>query len=51
MVVLIRKKGGRAWMLEMREMRSRFLSELLMTSRLVSLVPNFFFAQFALVVS
>lgn len=50
MVVLIRKEGGRAWML-MREMRSRFLSELLMTLRLVSLVPDLFFTQLSLVVS
>lgn len=50
MVILIGKEGGRAWML-MCEMRSRFLSELLMTLRLVSLVPNLFFAQFTLVIS
>lgn len=50
MVVLIRKEGARAWVL-VREMRSRFLSWLLMTLRLVSLVPDLFFTQFSFVVS
>ena len=49
MVVLVGKEGSRAWVL--REMRSRFLGDLLMTLRLVSLEPDLFLTQFSFMVS
>lgn len=50
MVVLVGKEGSRAWVL-VREMRSRFLGDLLMTLRLVSLEPDLFLTQFSFMVS